>query len=241
MGFRERIQWLGRMALLAFVLASVAFLSALMTMRFVIQGREVSTPDLTGVSVAQAEKQIASRALHLKIEDRIYSALPLGEIVRQSPSEGSPLKRGEWVHVVVSLGAQTVSIPNLEDRSARAAQIELLTDGLQAGEISRVHLVTDTPDIVLQQDPPAGSTNANGPHVDMLVSLGAHTPSYVMPSLEGLPRQRAEDELVAAGLKLEKVTILPLTSKPSGTVTSQLPLQGTRVRAGDSVQLQVAQ
>lgn len=240
MGFRERIEWLGRMALLVFILASVAFLSALMTMRFAIQGREVSTPNLTGLPVSQAAQQAARSGLQMRIEDRIYSSLPKDAVVRQSPSAGSSLKRGEWVHVVVSLGTQQVSIPELENRSARAAQIQLLSDGLQTGEISSAHLA-DTPDIVLEQDPPAGSTNATSPHVDMLVSLGAPAAVYVMPSLEGLPQAQAENELVAAGLKVDKITTLPLTGKPSGTVTSQLPLRGARVQAGDSVEFQVAQ
>lgn len=241
MNFRERIEWAGRMALLVFVLASVAFLSALMTMRFVIQGREVTTPNLVGVPVAQAQRAAAGNGLQLKIEDRIYSSLPKDDVVRQSPAAGNPLKRNEWVHVVVSLGAQNVTIPELENRSSRAAQIQLLSEGLQVGEISSVHLADDSADIVLQQDPAAGSTNATTPHVDMLVSLGPRTPAYVMPSLEGLPLTEAENEVVFAGLKLTKVTALPLTGKPSGTVTSQLPLLGARVEPGDSVELQVAQ
>ena len=48
MTFRERIEWLLRMGLLVFVLAAAAFLSAVMAMRFAIQGREVNLPDLVG-------------------------------------------------------------------------------------------------------------------------------------------------------------------------------------------------
>jgi hypothetical protein len=39
MTLRDRLQWIFRMALLAFILTSVAFLSALTAMRFAIQGR----------------------------------------------------------------------------------------------------------------------------------------------------------------------------------------------------------
>lgn len=241
MGFRQRIEWVGRMALLVFLLASVAFLSALVTMRFAIQGREVGTPDLAGLSVGQAERQVSSRGLHMRIEDRIYSNLPKDDVVRQSPSGGSQLKKNEWVHVVVSLGVQKTSIPQLSDRSLHAAQIELLSEGLQSGEISSVYLAGFAPDLVLQQDPPAGSTNATSPHVDMLVSSGAPEAAYVMPGLEGLPEAEAEQRLIAAGLKVGKVTPLPLTGKPSGTVTSQLPVRGARVETGTSVDLQVAQ
>lgn len=241
MNFRERIEWAGRMTLLVFFLASIAFLSALITMRFAIEGREVTTPDLVGLSVTQAERQTGSRGLHMRVEDRIYSSLPKDAVVRQSPASGSELKKGELVHVVISLGVQTTTIPQLDDRSLHAAQIELLSEGLQTGEISTVHLPGSAPNIVLQQSPPAGSTNATSPHIDMLLSIGAPEVAYVMPTLEGLPEAEAERRLEAAGLKLGKVASLPLTGKPTGTVTSQLPLRGTRVEAGASVELQVAE
>jgi eukaryotic-like serine/threonine-protein kinase len=241
LGFRQRIEWAGRMALLVFFLASIAFLSALTTMRFAIQGREVATPELVGLSVTQAEKQVLSRGLHMKVEDRIYSNLPTDAIVRQSPPSGSQLKKAEWVHVVVSLGVQNASIPELDNRSLRAAQIELLSEGLQTGEISSAHLNGFPTDVVLRQYPAAGATNATSPHVDMLISMGAAEAAYVMPALEGLPETQAEQRLNAAGLKLGKVTPMPLTGKPSGTVTSQLPLHGARVEPGATVELQVAQ
>ncbi len=241
MNFRERIEWAGRMTVLVFFLASIAFLSALITMRFAIEGREVATPDLVGLSTTQAEREAGSTGLHMRIEDHIYSSLPKDAVVRQSPASGSELKKGELVHVVLSLGVQTTTIPRLDDRSLHAAQIELLSEGLQTGEISSVHLSGFAPDFVLQQSPPAGSTNATSPHIDMLLSMGAPEVAYVMPALEGLPAAEAEQRLEAAGLKLDKITPLPLTGKPAGTVTSQLPLRGARVQAGESVELQVAQ
>ncbi|HKV28115.1 MAG TPA: PASTA domain-containing protein [Candidatus Acidoferrales bacterium] len=241
MGFRERSEWVGRMALLIFVLASVAFLSAILTMRFAIQGREIATPDLTRMALSRAQAQVEQRGLHLRVEDRIYSSLPPDAVARQSPPAGTRLKVGEWIHVVVSLGQQKVTIPQLNERSFRAAQIELLSEGLQTGEVSSAYLPESPADIVLEQDPPAGSTNASSPHVDILVSLGAQPPAYVMPGFEGMSLADAEQRLSTAGLKVDKVTPMPLTGKPPGTVTSQLPLRGARVEPGASVELQVAQ
>lgn len=229
------------MALLIFVLASVAFLSAITTMRFAIQGREIVTPDVISVALAQAQVQLQHRGLHIRVEDRVYSNLPEDSIVRQSPAAGTQLKLGEWVHVVVSLGPQKVTIPQLDDRSLRAAQIELLSEGLQVGEVSSAYLPEFPPDTVLEQDPPAGSTNATSPHVDMLVSLGPKPPTYVMPGLAGLPVTAAEQLLSSAGLKVVNVTPMPLTGQAPGTVTSQLPARGTRIEPGTGVELQVAQ
>jgi len=241
LSFRERIEWAGRMTLLVFFLASIAFLSALMTMRLVIQGREVPTPNLVGLAISQAERQASSQGLQVRIEDKIYSSLPKDAVVRQSPASGNQLKKNESIYVVLSLGVQNTTIPQLDDRSLHAAQIELLSEGLQAGEISSVHLLGFGADIILKQEPPAGSTDATSPHVDMLLSMGAPDVAYVMPSLEGLSQADAQQRLDAAGLKVSKVTALPLTGKASGTVTSQLPLRGARVEPGARVELQVAQ
>ena len=241
MGFRERIAWAGRMALLLFVLASVAFLSAITTMRFAIQGREVRTPNLVGTALNQAQSQLRTLGLHARIEDRVYSDMPKDAVVRQSPPGGTQLKVGEWVHMVVSLGPQKVTIPRVSDRSIRAAQIELLTEGLEVGEISNAHLSEYPSDVVLAQSPLAGATDATSPHVDMLVSLGSRTVAYVMPDVRGLKLTDVQEMLARAGLKVDKVTSMPATGQPSGTVTSQIPPQGARVAPGDGIELEVAQ
>ncbi|HEV2490922.1 MAG TPA: PASTA domain-containing protein [Candidatus Acidoferrales bacterium] len=241
MGFRERIEWLGRLTLLVFVLASVAFLSAITTMRIAIQGREMSAANVIGMPLAKAQALLGSRGLRVQIEDRVYSTLPQDAIVRQSPQAGTELKVGETVHVVVSLGAQKVTIPDLNNHSLHAAQIELLSEGLQTGEISSAHLAQFPADIVLKQDPAPGATNASSPHVDLLVSLGPEPAAYVMPGLTGLTLADAQEKLSTAGLKVSQVTPLPGGGVPLGTVIAQLPAKGARIEPGTSVELQVAQ
>src|ERR1700704_5921946 len=113
MTLRERIEWLLRMCLLVFVLAAAAFLSAIMAMRFAIQGREVDMPNLVGKSSSDAEAILRSRNLQLKIVDRVYDHLPLNAIVRQSPPVGEHMKISQEAHAVLSLGPQDVSIPML--------------------------------------------------------------------------------------------------------------------------------
>jgi hypothetical protein len=82
MTFRERLHWIFRTALLLFILASVAFLSALTAMRLTIQGREVAMPDLVGTSMNQARLVLRGRSLGIKVEDRIYNPAAVDTIVR---------------------------------------------------------------------------------------------------------------------------------------------------------------
>ncbi len=126
MTLRDRLQWLFRMALMLFILMSVAFLSALTAMRFAIHGREVVMPDVVGKKNLDAQQILRGRGVSMKVEDRIYSLLPLDQVVRQSPPPNMKVKLGQYAHVVLSLGPQKVTIPPVGGRSVRLARIELL-------------------------------------------------------------------------------------------------------------------
>lgn len=241
MTFRERIQWIFRMGLLLFILASVAFLSALTAMRFAIQGREVAMPDVAGKTVIEARQILQGRGVQMKIEDRIFSPLAVDEVVRQSPPPGMQVKIGQDAHVVLSLGPQKVTIPQIEDTTLRAARIELLRDAMQVGEVSSAYLPGWPQDQVIQQDPASGSSDATSPHVNILVSLGPRSPAYVMPDFAGLTLSQAESKLGSAGLKVGKITPTQVLGAVSGTVVAETPQPGQRVDAGTTIDLQVTE
>jgi beta-lactam-binding protein with PASTA domain len=213
----ERLRWLGKVVLLVFLLASVAFLSAVTAMRFAIEGREVVIPDLTGKRLLDAESQLSDRGLGMRIEDRVFSPQPVDAVVRQSPQAGIRVKTGQRVHVVLSLGQQRVTIPAIENDSSRTARIELLRSGLQIGEISSTHLPDFPADTVIAQNPAPGSIGASSPHVDVLISLGQKDQEWVMPSYLGLPLGEAERRITEGGFRLDKVglqTLMPAPATP---------------------------
>ena len=103
LNFRKRLEELGRMALLVFILASAAFLSAITAMRIAIHGREVTMPNLVGKNVTEATSLLRSRGLVLRVADRVYSELPINVVVRQTPLSGLLMKDSQQAHVVLSL------------------------------------------------------------------------------------------------------------------------------------------
>jgi serine/threonine-protein kinase len=177
----------------------------------------------------------------MKIEDRVYSSLPVDAVVRQSPPPNMRVKTWQNAHVVLSLGPQKVSIPQLKDLSLRAAQVELLRSGMQLGEVSSVYLPGSGVDTVILQDPAPGTSDIQSPHANLLVSLGPRPPAFVMPELAGLPVDEAESKLGAAGLKVAKVTPVAGAEQPAGVVVAQTPARGQRVDASSTIELQVAQ
>src|SRR2546423_1737985 len=184
MTLRARLEWLGRMTLLVFILASAAFLSAITAMRIAIHGREVTMPNLVGKNVSEASQMLQSRGLVLRVADRIYSDQPINVVVRQTPTSGLLMKVSQQAHVVLSLGQRQLQIPLLEGNSLRASRIELLRAGLQVGEVSGVTVPTPV-DTVMIQNPKPGAGAAT-PRVDVLVSQGPRELAYVMSHLTGM-------------------------------------------------------
>jgi eukaryotic-like serine/threonine-protein kinase len=240
MSLRERIEWVFRMGLLVFILASAAFLSAVTAMRFAIQGREVTMPNLVGKSSADALAILQGRGLQLKVVDRVYSELPANAVARQSPPEGERMKVSQNAHVVLSLGPQNVTTPSLVGQTLRVARIQLLQVGLQLGEVTTFAAPATLSDTILQQTPLPG-TRAASPRVDLLVAQGEVPTSYIMPWVVGMSLPDADRLLTSTGFKLSKTTFVPSPEWPKGAITEQTPEPGTKITKESAIELVVAQ
>ena len=173
----------------ALAMVAVALVSAFITMRLAIHGREAVVPALTGLSVSDASRLAARQGLQLNLENRFYSAdVAAGHVLAQDPAPGARVRR-EWpIRITESLGAQAVSIPDLTGESERAATVSIRRLSLDLGAVAHLAIPGD-PDVVLAQTPPANSNGVDGPRVSLLVSDPPDRCSqqaYVMPSLLGL-------------------------------------------------------
>src|ERR1700744_4163430 len=100
----RQINRLFNIVLGALAMLVVALLSAFITMRLAIHGREVKIPNLTGLTLAEAGKQTRSFGLRLILENRFYSPnTPPGHILAQYPVAGSTVRRQWAVRVTESL------------------------------------------------------------------------------------------------------------------------------------------
>src|SRR5213080_4933125 len=234
----ERLEWLTRMTLLVFILASAAFLSAITAMRIAIHGREVTMPNLVGKNVSEASKMLQSRGLVLRVADRIYSDQAINVVLRQTPTAGLLMKVSQQAHVVLSLGKRELQIPLLEGNSLRASRVELLRQGLQVGEVSAVSMPDISADAIVLQNPKPGSGAAT-PRVDVLISQGTKETSYVMPHLVGLNEVEAQHRLDQAQMR-RKVNYVGAPQWPRGAVIDQSPMAGSKIPSTATIELTVA-
>jgi serine/threonine-protein kinase len=240
MELRKRLEWLMHLALLVFILASVAFLSAVTTIRIALRSNQSPMPNLIGKSMSDAETLLKQRGLGLVVADRVYDPLPSGSIVKQIPSAGIEVKASQNAHVVLSLGPIKVAVPALEGASLRSARISLLQAGLQLGEVSAPFLDDAPPDTVLIQAQRPG-LQASTPRVDVLAPQGPHPAAFVMPFLIGSSGSDAQRELTAAGVRNIRMTPVPASQWPLGSVIDQTPSAGSRLSGDGPVEIKVAQ
>jgi eukaryotic-like serine/threonine-protein kinase len=239
MAFRDTLQFWARVAVRIFVLLAVAFLSMLAAIRLTIHGREVKVPDVTSLRAGDAQQRLATRGLGIRIEDRVFSALPRDSVIRQRPLPGESVRIGQRVHVVTSLGSQALPVPNLVGDSERAARIGLIQAGMQLGHISSTHFDGMDPDTVVQQDPPGSEKSTHSPRMDLLVSLGPPEVAFVMPDLNGMMPVEAQRRLASAGLLLGKFITVTAPPDRRGVVVGQSVPRGSRVVSGTIVDIQL--
>jgi eukaryotic-like serine/threonine-protein kinase len=247
-----------RMLLLALVLLTVALVSALTAMRFAIHGREVTIPNLVGMTPLQAERAVASSGLQVTVERQYYSPdIPEGKIMSQVPAPSAKVRRGWAIRVAQSLGPQRVAIPDVTGESERVAELNIRRRGLELGSVAEINLPQTAVDQVVSQSPPANSSGVSAPKISLLVSGGPGAADFIMPNFVGQPLGSATLALQDAGLKVGKVNVVPppqaagetqaapapqaALARPGAAsmIVVQNPAAGKKVVAGSAVDFEV--
>jgi eukaryotic-like serine/threonine-protein kinase len=241
MSVRDRLRSLFRLFLLFTVLVAVALLSAITTIRLTIHGRQENMPKLLGIPLESAQRVASGLGLQLKVEDKIYSEqYPANEIAQQMPPPGTPLKMGQHVHVLISLGPPQLTVPNVTGDSVRAARISAIQRGLTVEDIVVLPLPSD-PNTVFAQDPPPAATEVRTPTMNLLVSAGEEPPAYLCPRLIGQPLAAVRRELEKNGFKIGQVTPVATNGGSQGIILTQSPPPGSKIGADAVFSFQVTQ
>lgn len=249
--------------LTALSMLTVALLSGFIAMRLAIHGREVTVPNLSGLSLEEASQKAGSLGLALQLENRFYSTMvPSGRIISQFPLPGAVVRR-EWnIRISESLGAQQVSIPDVVGQPERPASLAIRRLSLDLGTVASIG-APGPAGIVLAQTPPPNAEGVDRPRVSLLLSQADSTlpQAYVMPQLIGLSYSAAAARAKSFGLNVYGIAdpnaatdVSPGPAPapaspdqpaeptgPAGAVSKQYPQAGYRVLRGETVRLTMAQ
>ena len=133
----------------------------------------IITPKLLNMSLENANKVINNLDLKLVISDRNDPVVEKNHVISQSPAQGTELKKGDTVTIVISLGPEELSSPALIGFSLEDAKKILSEKGLSLGSVSYDYSEIYKEGTVIDQNPVAGLGNIKkGDAINVVVSKG---------------------------------------------------------------------
>ena len=118
-------------------------------------GEEILVPDLSRLSVEQAEEKLDDLNLEYVLLDTMdYDAsFPKFSVVKQDPAFGQKVKENRKIYIKINAGGfESVQIPNLIEKTLRQAEPTLRGLGLEIGEIKYVPYIGKDMVLKLSQD-----------------------------------------------------------------------------------------
>lgn len=194
---------------------------------------QAQVPDVRNLTLEQAEQALRVTDLQLsRAGERFDPTVPRGFILSQDPDPGTAVRGRKRVLVVVSLGEEFSSVPELFGESQRSAEQLLHSAGLKLGAITRAASEEVGDGLVAGSDPGPESVLPQGSTVDLLLSTGSGEESVVMPDLLGHEAQGVRRQLEALGFRVK------LVGGSSGSVIAQRPSGGSRITRETEIDLQ---
>lgn len=220
---------------------------------WVSKGSEtVDLEDMRGWTDDQVDAYLSENRLEGDRHTGRSSAVADGQVFKQDPPAGTPVKRGDTVSYWVSTGKPQATVPNLSGMTQDQASAALTDAGLTLGTPTTQTSATVPAGQVISQDPPAGKKVDKGTTVTVVISSGTPTPTSTptpttspsaagvsVPNVYGMQSSAAEQQLTALGLQVA-YRQKPNTGQPAGTVVNIRPDAGTLVPAGSTVLLVIA-
>ena len=196
------------LSVIAFSIILYMFLLDGVIMPYLVDVPRVRVPRLRGMSVAQAERNLAKWDMSLAIGDSLYhESLATGVVVGQDPSPGEQIKKGRRITVDVSLGPRFYPVPDsISGVSLREARLQLEASQLALGEITYVSSENMSEGAVIRATPPSGTPLPRSTLVDLEISNGSPRLPKRVPRLIDLPIEQVEDTLRKYEMRLGGIT-----------------------------------
>ena len=199
----------------------------------------VNVPNVQGLTENVATTTLNEAKFVIgKVTQQTSDLVATGKVISQDPASGSSVAEGSPVNLVISSGAQLVAVPNVEGLTQDAATTAITGVKLRVGTVAQQTSNTVAAGKVASQDPPTGSSLAQGAPVNLVISSGPQM--VAVPKVERLTQAAATTAIVGTTLKIGTVTQQTSDTAATGSVISQDPASGTSVAQGSPVNLVIS-
>lgn len=167
--------------------------------------QEVETPDITNKTFEEAQNILREKGLYIRIDGHTHDdQVEEGYIISQDPEKGVKVKPDYTVKVIVSLGPETVTVPDVEKNTRREAEISLENEGLTIGEHDYINSEYPS-DTVIGQSISPNSQVPKGTEIRLTISLGPEEKIVTVGNYIGQQLDVAKQMIQGDKLKFGKV------------------------------------
>ena len=198
------------------------------------EAKMTEVPNVVGKSEAEAEKLIQDANLIVRHDSDYSSEVEEGDVISSDPKAGTEVEEGTEVTIVISLGAEQATVPDLRNKTASAAESALADAGL-SGSASEEYSDSVPEGQVISQSIDPGQKVDKGTTVSYVVSRGPETKYVNVPGLGGYTEADARSRLENAGLTVGNVSYAYSNTVGEGYVIDQTASPGSSVEEGTSV------
>ncbi|MFI9241310.1 Stk1 family PASTA domain-containing Ser/Thr kinase [Streptomyces sp. NPDC053086] len=202
---------------------------------YINSGQFTKVPPLLAKTETQARERLRTAGLDVGQVKRAYSdTVERGTVIGSDPAPGARIRDHDSVTLTVSLGPETVNVPNVEGQPLTKARARLKADGLEPGMVTREFSDDVAKGSVVRTTPDAGTNRHAGSAIALVVSKGS---PIDVPDVTGDDLDSAKEELTDAGLKVRIAAGRVNSEYDKGKVAAQSPDDGRQAAEGDTVTL----
>jgi serine/threonine-protein kinase len=202
---------------------------------YINSGQFTKVPPLLSKTEAQARDRLKSAGLEVGQVKREYNdAVQRGTVIGTDPAPGARIRDHDSVTLTISLGPETVNVPDVAGRPLAEARARLKADGLEPGMVTREFSEDVAKGSVIATTPRAGTKRHAGSAIALTVSKGS---PIDVPDVTGDDVADARQQLTEAGLKVRIAPQQVNSEYDKGKVAQQSPGDGSQAAEGDTVTL----
>ena len=201
--------WVIRNLLIALCVVVVLVVGAMVFLNRVTQhNKELSVPDFSNMSVAEAEYAASQAGMRVEVTDSVFvKRMKKGAVYRQNPVPGAKVKKGRRIVLTINaVNSKKVTMPNLVGLSLRQAKAELMSRGLVLNRL--VYVQDMATNNVLRQlkgnrEIEPGTMIDSESSIDLVLGLNDMDNKAYVPDVTGLKNMSAVEAMFDHSLNIK--------------------------------------
>lgn len=229
-----------RYGCMLFVLALISIVTGAILAEIIMpiligSSKEMTVPDITGMTIKNARTELEVRGLDMRISSEEYCEnIEPGFVISQTPLPNANIKFNKVVEIVVSKGSEKVQIPSIKGLHISNAIDALSRAGFVVNDTSYDFSADFDENIATGSEPPYNSIISKGSTITVYVSKGKKEnyvliPSFVNNSLDSVMNLARMMKIVPKVIDTIKADVGRVI------VSSQIPDSGAFLKKGDTI------